>query len=72
MLNERIKQISQKVADCSDEEAYFGTVYKFHVSHGLMTPEAEMFLKKRGRNELLEYVTPTGRIIFRQAMFERS
>ncbi len=42
----------------------------FLMSHGLTTAEAEVLLRKWGRNELVEKATPMSTIIFRQVMFE--
>ncbi len=38
---------------------------KFHVSHGLTTPEAEELMRQWGRNELVEKITPMWLVILR-------
>jgi hypothetical protein len=40
----------------------------FAVSHGLSTAEAEVLLKKWGRNELVEKVSPTWLLLSRQVL----
>ncbi len=71
-LNEQVKRVSMDNARKSrdDEEGGHGEKSElFVMSHGLSTAEAEDLLKKWGRNELVEKVTPTWLIIFRLVMF---
>jgi hypothetical protein len=55
-----------------DEEDFRYSGELFVMSHGLSTAEADDLLKKWGRNEYLEPVTPTWLIIFRQVVFVNS
>ena len=72
-LNEQVKRVSMDNARKSrdDEVGPDGKHGEtFVLSHGLSSAEAEELLKKWGRNELVEKVTPTWLIVFRLVMFD--
>ena len=67
-INEQVKRVSMDTARKSkDDGGEDGPDHKldFVMSHGLSTPEANELLKKWGRNELVEKVTPTWLVVFR-------
>ena len=66
-INEQVKRVSMDTARKSRDDAEDAPDKKvdFVISHGLSTAEANELLKKWGRNELVEKVTPTWLVIFR-------
>ena len=69
ILSKQVNRISveivRKSADIPKEDEQKSENLDFKPSHGLTTEEANELLKKWGRNELVEKITPTWLIIFR-------
>ena len=69
VINRQVNRISteiiRKSTEMSAEDQDSPGKLDFTLSHGLTTSEAEVLLKKWGRNELVEKLTPTWLIIFR-------
>jgi hypothetical protein len=73
-LNKDVRRVSLEMTkrrsrDQEGPEAASGHLdLKFHVSHGLTTPEAEELMRQWGRNELVEKITPIWLIVLRLVM----
>jgi hypothetical protein len=70
-INQQIRRVSMDIGRKSRDDAEGASDVKldFVMSHGLSTPEANQLLKKWGRNELVEKVTPTWLVIFRLVIY---